>query len=347
MNNIIIEDYKYILNSCKDLNKLKDKNILVTGAGGFLASYLVKFLLYINDIKNYNIKVFALVRNLDKAEKTFAEVKNNNNLVFIVNDVSDFIMVEDKINIIIHSASYGSPKFYGIDPVGVQNANVLGTINMLKFALKNKIESFLFFSSGEVYGNVDENEIPINENVNGILDHTLVRSCYGESKKMSENICICWNYQYGIPIKIVRPFHTYGPGMSLDDGRVFADFVADILNSRNIVMKSDGKDKRAFCYIADATLGFLKVLLNGKEGEIYNVGCDVETSIDELATILVSIFPEKNLTITKDIPLDFGNYIRSDIRRSIPNVDKLKQLGWSFKYNVKDGFKRTIQSYMT
>ncbi len=111
-------------------------------------------------------------------------------------------------------------------------------------------------------------------------------------------MCVSWLSQYGVPAKIVRPFHTYGPGMRLDDGRVYADFVSDIINKRNIHMKSDGSAIRAFCYLADATAGFFTVMLNGNNGEAYNIGNNqCEISILELANKLVALFPEFGLTV--------------------------------------------------
>ena len=111
-----------------------------------------------------------------------------------------------------------------------------------------------------------------------------VRSCYAESKRMGEVMCVSWGQQYNIHTVIVRPFHTYGPGISFDDGRVFADFVADAVLGRDIVLRSDGLAQRSFCYISDATIGFLTVLLKGDRGEAYNIGNpEAEMSIRELA----------------------------------------------------------------
>lgn len=147
-------------------------------------------------------------------------------------------------------------------------------------------------------------------------------------------------------LKIARPFHTYGPGMELDDGRVFADFIADVVHGRNIVMHSDGSAIRAFCYLVDATLGFFTVLLKEKEGEAYNVANDnAVVSIAKLANILTSLFPEKILTVLKqDIPRS-PFYLKSPIARNVPDVSKLKQLNWTAKYDIANGFSRTILSF--
>ncbi|MCX8480888.1 MAG: NAD-dependent epimerase/dehydratase family protein, partial [Sediminibacterium sp.] len=253
---------------------------------------------------------------------------------------------KDKIDFIIHAASQASPKYYGIDPVGTLKANVVGTINLLELARKKKIESFLYFSSGEVYGILTEDKIPINENSYGYVNPCDVRSCYAEGKRMGENICVSYFHQYKIPIKIVRPFHTYGPGMQLDDGRVYADFVRNILQNEPIQLQSDGSAKRAFCYLTDATIGFIKILLDGINGEAYNVGNpNEEKSILELAKILVNL-PQNNNTQIKYLSTkNDNNYMKSPIQRNSPKIDKINILGWFPKISVEEGFSRTIKSF--
>jgi nucleoside-diphosphate-sugar epimerase len=347
LNRIIQEDIEFILDHKLDWDTFSNTTVLISGANGFLPAYMLETLLYLNTKKRRNIKVLALVRNKEKALKKFEHHKNRNDLEFLIQDVCEPIKIKANVNVdyIIHAASQASPKFYGKDPIGTIEANTIGTTNLLKLAKEKSSKGFLFFSSGEVYGEVKENQIPTKENDYGYLDPTKIRSCYGESKRMGENICVSWYHQYGVPVKIIRPFHTYGPGMDLADGRVFADFVSDVVNNRNIIMKSDGNDTRAFCYLADATLGFFTLLLKGKNGEAYNVGFDKETSINKLANILVNLFPEKNLKVIKNEKEKSKEYIKSTISRGCPDISKIKLLGWEPKYSIKEGFKRTITSY--
>lgn len=347
-NKIINEDLQTIYNSDINWSSFYNKTILITGANGFLPAYLVESLLYLNFIDpENNVKVIALVRSLNNAYSRFAEYVNNSNLEFLEQDVCEPILKEMKIDYIIHAASQASPKFYGVDPVGTLSANVIGTLNLLNFASDNKIESFLYFSSSEIYGQFNENQIPINENTFGIVNPTNVRSCYAESKRMGENICVSYHHQYGIPIKIVRPFHTYGPGMKLDDGRVYADFVSDILKNKNICMNSDGSAVRAFCYLTDATIAFIKVLLEGENGEAYNVGNpNEEYSILHLAETLVRLYPKKKLEVIKQKIIDNNNYLKSPTAYNSPNISKLNQLNWFPSVTVNEGFERTIESFL-
>jgi len=345
---IIQEDLENILSANLPWTDLAGKTVLVSGANGFLPAYIVETLLYFNEhTSSEKIKLIGLVRNQQKAANRFYLYQKRKNLKLIVQDVCSPIFIDEKVDYIIHAASQASPKYYGKDPVGTLSANVIGTYNLLNFAKDNALEGFLFFSSGEVYGQVTESQIPTQESDYGYVDPTNVRSCYAESKRMGETMCVSWFHQYGVPTKIVRPFHTYGPGMSLDDGRVYADFIADILNNRDIVMKSDGSAIRAFCYLADAIQGFLTVLLKGENGQAYNVGNDHgEASILDLANRLISLFPEKRLKVVKQEVTQAPGYLRSNISRNCPDISKVRGLGWEPTTSVEEGFKRTIRSFL-
>lgn len=235
-----------------------------------------------------------------------------------------------------------------MDPVGTLNSNVLGTIHLINLAKEHNVESFLYFSSGEVYGEVKEEDIPIKEDIFGYLNPASLRACYGESKRMGENICVSYHAQYGVNAKIVRPFHTYGPGMSLDDGRVFADFVSNVVHKKDIILKSDGSAIRAFCYLTDATLGFLTVLVEGENGQAYNIGNPNEAySILELANLIAGIYPELDIKVIKQhLDLSDKKYLNSPIKVNSPDIEKAMNLGWEPIVTAIQGFGRTINSFL-
>src|SRR6185437_13292002 len=235
-------------------------------------------------------------------------------------------------------------KYYKDFPVDVLLPNVVGTYNLLELARSKKITGFLLFSSGEIYGEIDEQFMPVKEQDCGYLDSMQVRSCYAQSKRIAETMCISWGQQYGVSIKVVRPFHTYGPQMPLNDGRVFSDFVANIVRGEDIVLKSDGLSKRAFCYLADATVAYFTVLLHGEVGAAYNFGNNnCEISILELANMLIKLFPEDNLKVVMEQRSD--TYLVSKVYRSLPDTQKLEKLGWKPKYSLEDGFNNTVQIF--
>ena len=348
LNQIIKEDLEKINGADLPWEKLRNKKILVTGGAGFLASYLVQALLAAGRKHSLNCEVICVVRNLKSAHKRYELYKNNPELSIFQHDValpipSDF----PSADFIIHSASQASPKYYGTDPVGTLRANSVGTMYLLEHAVKCAAQKFLFFSSGEVYGCPLESDRLIGEDHYGYLDPMNVRSCYAESKRIGETMCVSWSKQYELNASVVRPFHTYGPGMALDDGRVFADFVADVIAHRDIILKSDGAALRPFCYLADATVGFLTVLLKGQISEAYNIGNpDAEISIRDLAVLISKLFPERNIG-TQFRPRENNSvYMNSAISRANPDISKARALGWHPICNLQDGFSRTIQSFL-
>ena len=158
-------------------------------------------------------------------------------------------------------------------------------------------------------------------------------------------MCMAWMCQHGIPVKVVRPAATYGPGADFEGGRAYEDFISCIVNKRNIKLYSDGSAIRNFCYIADATLGFFTVMLNGKSGEAYNVATDHEISIKELADHLVyDIFPERNLEVVMEFDHS-KNYLRMNFSRTAVDVKKIKALGWKISFPLSEGFKRVVRSF--
>jgi len=328
---VLTEDLKYITSANLPWDELEGTNILITGANGMLPSYMVETILYLNETRfKKEAYVVAVVRNKEKAEHRFRKHLGRPDLKIAVHDIQQSLVVKPNLDYIIHAASLASPKWYETNPVDVLVPNTIGTYNCLELARKNKVKSFLFFSSGEVYGNIG-GKIP--EYLFGNLDPLEPRSCYAESKRMGETMCMAYHNQYDVPIKIVRPFHTYGPNVDLDDGRVFADFVSDVINKRDIVLKSNGNAVRTFCYLSDATLAYFTVLLKGQTGEAYNVG-GFETSIRELAEKLSNDY---NLFVkfgTKSTGYPFVS----------PNLTKIQKIGWQPETSIEEGFRRTIRS---
>lgn len=343
-NKVIESDLEFIAKADLPWHLLKNKTVLISGAAGFLPSYMVDTLMFLNETQGLNIKTIGLVRNISRAQKRFAHV-NSDLLQLVEQDICENFTINEKIDLIIHAASQATPKVFESDPVGTLLPNVIGSKNLLEIAVQNKVESFLFFSTSGVYGHVDDNEYPIAESCFGRLDPTKLSSCYLESKRMGENMCIAWHSQYGVPVKIVRPAITYGPGVGLDDGRSFADFIACIVKGEDIKLYSDGKVLRNYCYIADAVLGFFTVLLNGENGQAYNVASDIDTGVRELAEYLVAdVFPERKLKVT--LSDDHSkNFLRTNFARTTVDISKAKSLGWRLSFSIAEGFKRTVQSF--
>ena len=344
-NTTVISDLKslYDTNSCWSM--LKEKNILITGATGMLATYCCYFLSFLNDTYNFGIKITALVRNEEKAKKKFQDIYEKDYFTLLVQDIKDPLSIDTHFDYILHMS--GSASAYAIthEPENIIISNVLGTKNVLDLAVKCKNTRVLFTSTREVYGRLDDGIASISENMMGVLDVSSSRSCYPESKRMAENLLAVYKEKYHIDYVNVRLAHAYGPGMALkNDGRVMADLISDAANGKDIILKSDGIMKRAFCYISDAISAIFTILLIGKSGESYNISNEKEEiSIKDLAFLIASL-SNQNLKVTfkKITPKEQKGYL--SIERVKLNTDKLEHLGWKPLVGLEEGIKRTLQS---
>lgn len=350
MNDFIIKrDMEDIFSRNIDWNQLDGKTILLTGAYGMLASYIVYFAEYLHSIKMIDVSLIVVVRNPQKFRTRFPTICKQGFIQVINSDLNERIDIEGDVNYIIHAASLASPQYYSECPVDVTMPNVVGTINLLKLAVEKKTEGFLLFSSIDVYGSVEKEGL-FDEKTIGVLDTLDIHNCYGESKRMAETMCKAYQIQYGVPVKIARIAHTYAPTMDIEnDPRVFASFVKNIVENKDIEMKSDGSGRRTFCYITDAVAGYFAILLKGISGEAYNV-CNTSQylSVLELAECLVNILPEKKLKVVRKQRDKSEHYTENSLllgKTSIPDNSKLKELGWEPTVDVKDGFRRVI-SYL-
>lgn len=325
--------------------KLEGRTVLITGAYGMLASYVVYMLLYLNEVAGMHIRIIAAVRSEKKLQERFLQFTQRNYFKMYISAMDAPFDIEEDIHYIIHAASLAAPQHYKVRPTEVLKPNIIGNYYLLELAAKKHVEGYLFFSTGDVYG-VVEGKDRISETDYGSMDTLDIHNCYSESKRMAETMCRAWQQQKGVPAAIARICHTYAPTMDLEhDPRVFASFVKDIVRGNDIVMKSGGSSKRTFCYIADALAAFFLILLRGKHGEAYNV-CNTNEfySIAELADILAGLCPGMHLKVVRKDRDKGGAYVENSVANSIPHDNsKLKRLGWETKYDVRAGFMRVIE----
>jgi UDP-glucuronate decarboxylase len=349
MESILDEDVRAILARPFDWERLSGCRVVVTGAGGFLGNYLARTLLMLYPLGKVSepIKVVALVRDVARAQTRLAQSLYAAGFELLHWDLNA-ISVPDlgAVHYVLHAASQASPRYYATDPVGTLLPNTIGTAALLQGLLRSpNPRGFLFVSSSEVYG-AGPGDAVLTESSYGVVDPISIRSCYAESKRLGETMCVAWQHQFGVPAFIVRPFHTYGPGLVPEDGRVFADFAFNVLRGENIVMRSDGSARRAFCYVSDAVAGFFAVLLRGQSSLPYNVANpEGELSVLELADLLISLRPHKNLRVERSHHTGESAYPASSYSRVVPDVSRLKALDWRADIGARLGFRRMLDSY--
>lgn len=339
MNSIFLDDIQNIIDSDINWEKLKNKTVLITGASGMIGTYMVNTLLQLNDKFDCKIKVIGVLRNINKV---IPETLKRDDVEYIQHDVTVPMDIPQQVDYVIHAASPASPLIMQNQPVETIAANTLGTFYTLMLAKEKNAEGYLYISSREIYGQPSESQEYFYENTYGFVDPLNVRSCYPEGKKAAENMCVSFKEEYGLNVKIARLAHTYGPGMSIYDGRVQADFLKNVFNKEDIILKSEGTAVRTYTYIGDAVEGIFRILLNSDD-VVYNIGNeDGKVSIRQLAEIMVSIHPEDNLKLVFDIP-EGGTKGTAPFTAGILNSEKLRNIGWKPKYSVKDGFARTLE----
>ncbi len=331
MNNIIQAEYDNII-AAIDICQLKSKAIVVTGANGLIGSYLVDFLLYADCKYCLDLTIYAISRSKDRLLKRFSE--NHKNLVLIEQNLNEAFKLDFNPDYLIHAASNAHPIAFATDPVGTMKTNLIGSINLLE-SIKGCNCKFLYISSGEIYGNNVDHYF--SENDLGSIDTKIARSCYPESKRAAETLCVAYAEQFGIHVNIARLCYVYGPTITDSNSRADAQFFRNALAGENIVMKSDGAQKRTYCYVADAVSGILHILLKGKNKEFYNIANTKSiVSVREYAQTLADIADVK---LIFNLPDEIEKKGFSKPADSILDASKLQSIGWEPIYDIEQGLK--------
>lgn len=311
---------------------LKNADILITGATGFIGSMLAKALCNASDKYDLNISISGQIRNEDKAKKQYGKLYSRIKFVNEISGAYDYM---------IHTISPTSSKYFIEHPVETIQSSVMSTIDVLELARQSNA-SLVYLSSMEQYGvPYEKSNNRMTEDMIGVIDHLNVRSSYSESKRLCECLCASYSSEYDVDVKIARLAQTFGAGMPLTDNRMPMQFAKAVIENRDIVLHTDGKSVVNSVYITDAITGILTIMNKGTKGEAYNICNDEESrSVYEIAELVANEIA--------------GGYINVRIENNenmgyAPNVEmylsskKLEELVWKNNINMETGYRRLIE----
>lgn len=316
------------------IKKLSKKNLCISGATGLIGAYLIDSLL-VNE--NNDIKIIALVRNLQAAEKQFSKFANDERLIFIKINLNDNIEIDYDIDYIVHAASMTGPINYSLHPVEIMEINILGTNNLLKLAQKKRAK-FIFISSSEVYGtNV---KFGLKEDEYGYVDILNPRSCYNEAKKASETLCVSYNKEYGVDVVILRLSRVYGPTMKINDSKALSQFIIKTLNSDDIILKSDGTQLFNYTYVSDVVSAILIVLDCKNKSMAYNVSSSEVLMLKEVAEKCAKL---SRSSVKFELPdqIEQTGYSKAMVS-SLDSSAFVSEFQWECKVKFEIGIEKTI-----
>ena len=354
---VVSADLAFVSDSLgEEFARLAGRRLLITGGAGFLGYYLVQAPLAWNDREAGDpIRVSVYDNYLRGVPEWLRGLQGRQDLQLEEHDIRGPLPVDmGHFDAIIHAAGIASPPYYRLHPIETMDANINGLRNLLDYAVAEggrgrPLTAFLFLSSSEIYGDPAPEAIPTPESYRGSVSCTGPRACYDESKRYGETLAVNFARTHEVPITIARPFNNYGPGMKITDGRVLADFSRAVIEQRDIVMFSDGRPSRTFCYVADAVAGYYKVLLRGRPGEPYNIGADgPEISMAELAERITELGRQEfgyQGSVVREQSSE-SDYLVDNPNRRCPDITKAStELGYRPQFDLEEGLRRTLTWY--
>lgn len=339
-NEVYKNDLKTALDSIVDINKIFHRSILITGATGLIGSFAADMLLYANREENAEIEIYLLARDERRLRQRFASSLQESRLHFVIQDIVNPLEFTEPVDYIIHAAGDGFPAAFREHPVETMTPALFGTYQLLQYARKNSLQKFLYISSGEVYGKTTDTEYAFTEKESGYLDSMNVRACYPMAKRCAETLCASFGEQYHIPAVVVRPSHVYGTCTSIHDNRATAQFLNEAAAGKDIILHSDGKQMRSYTYVADCISGIFTVMLNGANGEAYNIANSASrVTIAEFAHILAK---KAGVDCVTKAPDENERREHTPIEYAVLDSSKLERLGWVGKYDIDKGIENML-----
>jgi dTDP-glucose 4,6-dehydratase/UDP-glucuronate decarboxylase len=324
------------------LDALAGRTVLLSGGGGFLGAAMLDTLAWLNRERFARPARVIVVDNfVTGVPARLARYERDPAIRLHHGDITGELTLDEPFHYAIHAASIASPMVYRARPLATAHTNVWGLRRMLELArAQSELAGFLFFSTSEIYGDPDPDHIPTAEDYRGYVSCTGPRACYDESKRFGETLAVIYHQEFGFPIRSVRPFNVYGAGQRLDDGRIMPDLIGAASRGEPLVLLSDGRATRSFCYVSDGVAGFFLALLAGRPGEAYNIGNPHEVSMGELADLVARLAGSAVTYRTSSDP----HYLTDNPQRRCPDLAKARrELGYAPRVALEAGVERTLR----
>lgn len=344
------EDLQTLLSQDILWEKLSGKTVMISGATGMIGKCIIDLLMLRNrqtECENpckENIEapvtVVALSRNEKRARERFGEYWNMDTFRYISCDVNEVIPECGKVDYIIHAASNTHPLQYSQDSIGTITANIIGTKNLLDYAVAHQTERFCFVSSVEIYGENRGDVERFGEEYLGYINCNTLRAGYPESKRLGETLCNAYFQTYQLDFVIPRLSRVYGPTMLDSDSKAVAQFIKKAATGEDIVLKSAGTQLYSYTYAPDAAMGVLTVLLKGEQGEAYNIS-DIDSEVT-LRQITEWLAEDNGMEVVFEIPDDSEQRGYSTATKALLDTEKIMQLGWTPQTHMREGLRKTV-----
>ena len=342
MKDVLEEDFDKITKRDISWDALRNSSFVITGATGLIGSLIVKYLLYANRTMNFGANIYAVVRNVEKADKIFAEEKTDA-LTYVVADLTkEKVNCEGDCDYIVHAAAVTASKVMVSDPVGTICTSIDGTEKMLQLAVEKKAKAFIYISSMEIYGQPTVGGKTAEKDL-GYVDIENVRSCYPEGKRMCECLCTAYAAQYGVNVISARLAQTFGAGILPTENRVFAQFARSVMRGENIVLHTTGESEGNYVYTADAIAAIMTLLVKGKAGGAYNIANeDSHITIRNMAELVAREIAGEKIQVVIDIPEDSVSLGYAPPVKMWLDASKMRELGWKPEIGLVEAYKRMI-----
>lgn len=340
-NEIYLTELTKINQAKNDWDQIDSHSFLIIGATGMIGSYMIDVLMMRNEQLNANIHIYAMGRSIKRLTKRFSMYVDSEFFHLVEGDVTQPIILDEEVDYIFHGASNTHPRAYATDPIGTIMTNLMGTQQVLDFAVKKHSKRIAFLSTVEIYGENRGDVEKFDEEYCGYIDCNTLRAGYPEGKRASESLCQAYIAKYDLDIVIPRICRTFGPTMLLNDSKASSQFILNAVNNEDIVLKSEGNQYFSYAYVGDVVYALLFLLTKGGNGEAYNIAVEeYDLHLKDLAQALAKLNQKE---VIFDLPDEEERKGYSTASQALITSNKIQSIGWQPLFRLNEALENTVE----